>query len=248
MIENIRDNKKQKLILELEGQLKDHKGVLEKCQSERDMLIKEHSEMGEKEHFPVIPTDNNLNPLNDYEDKIKLHELYGSIKDNYKFGCYKILEKEIKEKERVRRFMIETESEIQVDIDALDPITLRKIEKYVKECFTKDNIPFNETKSLDNKVSELVTNGIHHTHKNGSPGGKSSPSLEGQQNDEKTKSDVNQFMLNEDNMLIEKEESSSTSSSNDSTDSSDSESSEEVEPTKLVIESKSNRKMINNSL
>jgi len=249
LLENIRDKKNEKLRIELEGKLKDHKVLLEKSQSERDELIKENGTLENNDKYPIIRMDTKgLIPLNEHEDKVKLYEVYNDLKDLYKIGAYKILEKEIKEKERIRRFMVETEDVVGIDMDALDGITLRRIENYVKDCFTKENIPFNQTNIIQKSEIQPPNDMKLLTPKNESPGGKSSPSLEGQQKSEdktnSTSNGVNQPTMNED-ILVENEESSSTSTSDDSTDSSDSDSSEEVDQSKLVIDS--NKKLINNS-
>jgi len=170
--------------------------------------------------------------------KNKLFDSYNILNDKYKFGVHKIIEKDLKEKERVKKFMIETDDEIHLEMDTLDPITLRKIEMYVKDCFGNENILLSTTNSSDkstdiNQPTDPISNSV-------SPGGKSSPSLQTGlqlQNEEKSKtSELNQTIQKDQipTENVEHEESSSSSSVN--TDSSDSDSSEDVTEATLVID------------
>jgi len=106
--------------------LKDHNGVLEKSKEEYDILNKELSELEKGNNSIDIKSYHTVNPLTDFDEKNKLFDSYNILNDKYKFGVHKIIEKDLKEKERVKKFMIETDDEIHLEMDTLDPITLRK--------------------------------------------------------------------------------------------------------------------------
>jgi len=141
---DIENKSKLQLKIELEGKVKDHSEIVNNLKREEIVLQDQKKKVDEENNIPgprALSKISSRPPL-DYNQKKKIYDIYTNFPDKYKRGLNKIIENDLKDKDRIKRATKETEDDIQIEIDAFDKITMRRIEAYVKDCCERENIPF----------------------------------------------------------------------------------------------------------
>jgi len=241
---DIENKSKLQLKIELEGKVKDHSEIVNNLKKEEIVLQEQKKKVDEENNIPgprALSKISSLPPL-DYNQKKKIYDIFTNFPDKYKRGLTKIIENDMKDKERIKRATKENEDEIQIEIDAFDKITMRRIEAYVKECCERENIPFNiANSSLKDSNNGISPEKTLETSDNKIP----SPNVKEPttpMKDEKKQEVKENIPVGEKTGENKEEESSSSSSEVSSNDSSDSDSSEDSEngAGNLIIDQQNN--------